>query len=446
MQNWKKSLLVLVVVGLVCYWILMPASPQIVSFHKVCRGAIAAYIEEEGKTQLRLEQKIFPTMSGFLGPITLEVGDRVRQGQLITRIDDVEIRKEIEAVEAEIKGIESQCLGIDQSKPKKDEFAKARLLIEQSQEQLKISEKELSILQASFAQTEREFVRISRLFAQKIATAQEQENIETRRDIEKQTLEKQKQMVKTMQTSIAIAEANLAILHDSDDDQEYLRQVYKSQVEARQTRLVILKNNLRRTDIVSPFDGVVLERVTTGNVYLSFVMPDYYLLKVGDLSTLEVRVDILSDDIRKVKVNQTVEIYGAALGSQKLQGKVAQIYPSAFTKISSLGIEQQRVTVLVHFENIQKLLNPGYRVDVKIFTHTVPSTLLVPTRAIFLLERKPYLFAVVAGKARLRQIKTGIDTDETSEILAGVVEGDTIVIDPPNALKDGDSVGELLKD
>ena len=440
MKYWKWFVVIALVSAVVLYRILMPAPALKLNLATVTPGRISEYIEEEGKTRLDREKRIYPSMAGYLGPVAVAIGEKICQGTVIARIEDIEIKRQIDNLQAEIRALQAQNIGIDQSKPKKDEYEKARLLIEQAKGNLKIARQELATLTANFAQTERELRRTLRLFTEGAATIQQKETIETRYRVEHRTLQKQRDLVAVTNDSIAIAAANLGILQDSADDREYLRRVYRAQIEGLQARLAILRNNLKKTELVAPFDGVVLERTTRGNTQLSFVTPDYYIVKIGDLASIEIQVDLLSDDIHRLEIGQPAQIYGPALGQRRVAATVAQIYPSAFTKISSLGIEQQRVTVILHFDNAQARLQPGYRVDVKIFTRVVNQTLVIPTQAVFTISRRKHVFVVTHGKTRLQAITVGIETDDLTEVLSGLSAGQQIVANPGNDLAEGRQV------
>jgi HlyD family secretion protein len=197
--------------------------------------------------------------------------------------------------------------------------------------------------------------------------------------------------------------------------------------------------------MTSPVTGVVLERLETNerNVPAGTV-----LLKIGDLDTLEVEAEILSQDVVRVRENQAVEIYGAAVGAQGARGNVSKIYPGGFTKVSSLGVEQQRVRVVVEFapDERQRLreaykLGVGYRVRVRIFTAEKSDALVVPRSALF---RGPdggwQVYAVRDGRARLAGVQVGLMNDERVEIASGVGEGELVVLAPESTLVDGTRV------
>ena len=123
--------------------------------------------------------------------------------------------------------------------------------------------------------------------------------------------------------------------------------------------------------------------------------PGAPLLAIGDLSSIEVEADILSEEIGVVRVGQGVEISGKALGGKIVHGKVKTIYPSGFKKISSLGIEQQRVKTLIAFDNSDIGLRPEVSVDVKIIIAESPDALRIlafdcQTKTFSLVHEKRY--------------------------------------------------------
>jgi HlyD family secretion protein len=125
-------------------------------------------------------------------------------------------------------------------------------------------------------------------------------------------------------------------------------QKQKSEAEARLRQAQIRKD---RSVMESPVDGVVLERLETDE---QFVTAGTTLLRIGDLSQLEVEADILSQDVVRIRIDDEVEIYGPSVGGNVghgVHGKVSRIYPAGFLKLSSLGVEQQRVKVVVQFDD-----------------------------------------------------------------------------------------------
>jgi HlyD family secretion protein len=212
-----------------------------------------------------------------------------------------------------------------------------------------------------------------------------------------------------------------------------------------------VKKNEARAQMASPVDGVVLERLVSDERQ---VPPGTVLLRIGRLEDLEVEADVLSQDVVAAKVGDAAEISGPAIGPTLVAGTVSRVYPAGFTKVSSLGVEQQRVKVVVALkpDDIARLrtergLGTDYRVSVRIITASKPDALVVPRSALFRgAEGKWQLFAVRGGRARLQAVETGLMNDETVEITRGLAEGDVVVLAPETNLADGARVNALLRE
>jgi HlyD family secretion protein len=194
----------------------------------------------------------------------------------------------------------------------------------------------------------------------------------------------------------------------------------------------------------SPVRGVVLTRRIENEQYLP---AGTELLTIGQLDQLQVESDVLSQDVVRIQVGDPVEVYGPAVGGGLGEGvpaAVGQIYPAGFTKISSLGVEEQRVKVIVAFADevirqlLQKQMGVDYRVRVRIYSRRQPRTLFVPRSCLF---RGPdgnwHLFVAGTRRAALRRVAVGLMNDAVAEITAGLSEGDRVVLAPETSLAHG---------
>jgi HlyD family secretion protein len=194
----------------------------------------------------------------------------------------------------------------------------------------------------------------------------------------------------------------------------------------------------------SPIDGVVLQRLLENEQHLP---AGTELLTIGQLDRLEVETDILSQDVVRVEQGDPVEVYGPAVGAGVgggVSGTIHHVYPAGFTKISSLGVEQQRVKVIVRFspdsaDRLRQLdVGADYRVRVRVFTDHKSEALVVPRAALF---RGPdggwQLFVVKANKALLRSANVGLLNDSLAEIIEGLQEGDQVILAPDTKLTHG---------
>ncbi len=198
----------------------------------------------------------------------------------------------------------------------------------------------------------------------------------------------------------------------------------------------------------SPVDGVVLERAVSNEQHLA---AGAALLRIGELDRLEVAVNVLSEDVVQIRRGDTVEIYGAAIGAgvgHGVAGIVERIYPSGFMKISSLGVEQQRVTVIVRFAGgaldqlrSEQELGADYRVRVRIFTDKRADTLLVPRSAIFRGGENGWeVFVIRNNRAAKQAVDVGLMNDDSVEITSGLSEGDAVILAPESNLEAGSRV------
>ena len=198
-----------------------------------------------------------------------------------------------------------------------------------------------------------------------------------------------------------------------------------------------------RTQVRTTVDGVILKREVSNETVLA---AGTVLLEIGNPSELEVEADVLSQDVVKIQNGDTVDLIGAAVGTEPIQGKVSRIYPQGFTKVSSLGVEQQRVKVIIDFVEgaLQSLKNQGrvlgvdYRLRVKIYTDERDDAITVPRAAVFRSGAGNWqAFVVVDGKAELRDVVLGLRNDYVVEILDGIAVDEVVIVAPDSGISSG---------
>ena len=163
------------------------------------------------------------------------------------------------------------------------------------------------------------------------------------------------------------------------------------------------------------------------------------LLEIGNPGQLEIVIDLLSRDAVKVDPGAPVNITRWG-GDKPLNGRVRLVEPFGFTKISALGIEEQRVNVIVDFVDPKETwsrLGHGYRVDAHIEIWRADDVVQVPTGALFRHREAWAVFRVIANRAVRTQVTVGHNNGREAEILGGVVPGDTIVLHPSERIEDG---------
>lgn len=163
------------------------------------------------------------------------------------------------------------------------------------------------------------------------------------------------------------------------------------------------------------------------------------IVEISKPSKMEIAVDVLSAEATLIKPGMDVVIANWG-GEGELQAKVRTVEPKAFTKVSSLGVEEQRVNIIADFVNVPAGLGDNYRVDTRIILWEGKDVLQVPSSALFRHGEKWAVYVVESGRARLRQIETGHRSQSFVEILQGVKENEIVILHPPNQIAEGAAV------
>ncbi len=401
------------------------------------RRTVTNYIAEEAKTRLRDEYVIDVPLSGTVERIALEVGDMVAAGDILAYIDAFDLEQQIRGVEFLIRQSRAQIVGVDSGKPKNQDIDSAAVRAREMRDALRIAEKEHTIATIDYEQAKRDFERAKRLVEEGVASQSDLDDAERAYKGLAQQVERTQLSVSAARKGLEISELASSRVVDSMDDNEYLREVYKAEIEQLESQLAVLKSDLEKTIIRSPVAGPILEKYVDNTRVLAAGTP---ILKVGDLSTMEIESDVLSEEVVGITVGDSVELIGKALGDAEVYGTVDRIYPAAFQKISSLGIEQQRVKTIIAFDNSELGLRAGTRLDVRIITDQSDDAVAVPERSVFRRDGAWYVFVVEGGEAVLRPVTLGIKNDTWAEITDGLTVEETIILEPKNDLEPGQRV------
>jgi HlyD family secretion protein len=217
-------------------------------------------------------------------------------------------------------------------------------------------------------------------------------------------------------------------------------------VEEARARLTAPASTKRRrgpdcdcVDVYSPVSGRVLRVLQESE---AVVAPGAALIEIGDPENLEVFVDLLSTDAVRVEPGQRVlvEAWG---GGPPLSGRVRRIEPFGFTKISALGIEEQRVKVLIDFSDDRerwKRLGHGYRVEPRIVLAEADEVLKVPQAALFRENGTWSVFVDEGGRAELRTVELGLENGLEAQVLKGLTAGERVVLQPGGRVSAGASI------
>jgi HlyD family secretion protein len=372
-------------------WLAVP-KPLAVETARVGRGVFTLDVEEDGVTRVRDRYVVAAPVAGLLMRPTLRVGDAVRRGDPVAvivpnaaQMFDARTRAELAA---RVQAAAAQA-------------ARARSLVRQ--------------MEAALVQADDDFRRIGKLAAQGFASKTEQERVAVTRELRRKDVE-------AARFEADAAEHDLAQARAAWREGEAVREAPRPRDAWTQQ---------------APNDGSVVRVVQESEIALGVGAP---ILEIGDLGRLEARIDVLSTEATRIPPQAYVSLDA---GGVKLAGRVRRIEPSGYLKVSALGIEEQRVDVLVDL-----LPNPtamahvadGYRVDARIEVTREENALLVPLAALFRQGEDWATFRVTDGRARLTRVRIGQRGDELATVLGGLEEGARVIIYPSDQVRDGTRV------
>lgn len=190
------------------------------------------------------------------------------------------------------------------------------------------------------------------------------------------------------------------------------------------------------TVVFTPTNGRVLRILQKSETMITVGTP---IMEIGDPDDLEIVIDVLSTDAVRIPPGARILIENKDQG-EPMPARVLVIESQAITKVSALGVEEQRVNVIGEFLSRKVRFGDNFRVDAKIILWEGADVLTIPTGAIFRNGENWNVFVVESGRARQKEIKIAHQNEDAVEIVSGLAEGNTVVVHPPNQLTDGASV------
>ena len=386
-----RILVWLVVAGAVTgFYFAFQPQPQEADFAPAVRGRLSVTLDEEGATRVRDRYVVSAPVLGKVLRIELEPGDRVLAGSTV----------------------------LAQFQPTDPEFLDERALAE-AEAKVKTSEAAVSRTRVDLARAEAEqehatseLRRYQRLHQDGLLADDRMETVRLRKQTADET-------VRAAESSIVVAQAEL----------ERSRAALIRADAARQEK--------RAIDLKSPINGVVLRRLRES---ASVVPAGEPLLEIADPEELEIVSDMLSTDAVRIRPGHRVliEQWG---GDRTLTGRVRRVEPFGFTKISALGVEEQRVNVIVGFEDVREAweaLGDGYRVEIRVVIWEEDNVLKIPSSSLFRHGENWAVYTVdELSLAVLQEVEIGQRNAREAEVLKGLSEGDQVIAYPNDQIEPG---------
>lgn len=269
----------------------------------------------------------------------------------------------------------------------------------------------------------------------------ERQRAVTTLDRARSTLRRQQELMKAGAISSDDLEGAQTAVTSAEDAlraAEFSERRAEGEVQLARARLAAPNTSGRAVDVLAPIDGTILKRLRESEGVVPVGEP---LLEIGEPGRMEIVADLLSTDAVRVSPGAEVliEQWG---GGHTLHGRVRRVEPSGFMKVSALGVEEQRVNVIIDFTDAAAAsrLGDGYRVEVRIVLWKEDSVLKVPVGALFRQGEGWAVFVVEEGRVRRQTVQLGQRNENDGQITSGLEAGATLVLHPPDTLTDGTRV------
>ena len=366
--------------------------PLDVDVAEAVEAPLLVTIDDEGETRVRDIYVVAAPISGELQRVDLEAGDPVVAGQtVVARImpaqpDFLNSRNEAE-VRAQIKALEAS--------------------VQSSAARIGQAEADRKLAEANFS-------RVDALYERGFATRTAHDAARAARDSSAARLTEARGAMNAARFELRAARARLIAPSSS-------------------------KTSGSALAVRSPESGSVLRVVQESQATVAVGTP---IMELGDPSDIEIVSDLLSSDAVKIKPGSAVLIDNWG-GDKPLKGKVKLIEPFGFTKISALGVEEQRVNVIIDFVDrriARERLGHGYRVIVRVVEWSGDKVLQVPISGLFRDKGQWSVFIMRGGEAHLVPVAVGRMNDERAQITKGLEAGDEVILHPSEKIEDGRSV------
>ncbi|MEM8603070.1 MAG: efflux RND transporter periplasmic adaptor subunit, partial [Cyanobacteria bacterium P01_H01_bin.121] len=400
-------------------------------------GPLQVTIDAEGKTRVRDRFVVDAQVDGQLQRITLDPGDQVQQGEQVAQIDPLPYTSQVQDAQARLQELQAQITGVETQRPKTAALNQARARIRSAQAAEREAQAQVAQAEASLTQAQRDRERFADLQQAGAIAQQALETAELTETTRAEALDVANQTLQKAIADVAAAQDALAILQAEQQDPDYLVEVYQAQIEATRAQLANLTDTAQRTTVTAPATGEVLRILKESEGYVAAGTP---LLEIGEPQSLELVIDILSQDAVQVQPGDPVLVQQWG-GDQTLPAQIEYVEPSAFTEVSALGVEEQRVNAIAAFSESDIPLGDGFRVEASIVTWQAADALQVPVSALFRCEQTEWcVFTVAAGEAQRQLVNLGPRSDTAAVVEAGLAAGDHVIIHPSEQIQTGSNV------
>jgi multidrug efflux pump subunit AcrA (membrane-fusion protein) len=366
-----------------------PVIHQDLTYSLVANGDIAPLMQVD----------LYPKVSGYLEKISVQIGDSVRQGQVIAQIDRAEFLEKVREIDAKVAQAKAQYAELE---------AGTRV------EDIREAEEAVKQAQSRFNNAKLQRERILALYNRQV--------------ISKKELDVSEMDYNVTEAQLAGAEQRLKSLKEGARPE--VRAAALGKLKEMEAILAQEQIRLQNTQIVAPFLGEIVRRnVDSG----ALVSPSTPLVTLVHLETLKVVANVLEKDIALVKVGMKVKVLPEAYPDKPFEGTIVRIN-------KALDLATRTLQAEINIPNPGHLLKPGMFARIEVALKERPGALAVPREAVFEEGGKRFLFVVEGSQAFRRAVFTGIEQGQLIEVVEGLKDGDKVVIRGQESLRDGSAI------
>ncbi len=398
--KWKVIIGVLAVIaiaGVALYSTLRPlqADTETVSLRDLTRS-----FTEEGTVVPREEYALHSLSTGEVINLFVEEGDRVAAGDLLVQLDVSELDYQIRQLRAQLRSLQGEEAGV---------------YTEPYEASVSSQELQITLAEQNLETAETHYQRMEALYQSGAVSARE--------------FEEASEMLDAAETNLQLQQEALNLLFQSHSPAAGTQDFYQGRAEALRAQIDLMEYQKEKGKLYAPLSGTIAEvNVKSGQP----ASPGLPLMKIFSADDYEVSVDILSEDVLHVSEGMEVELIQNRQGQEFVfRGIVSRIAPTAVETVSVLGLEEQRVKITIQPKDPgEALLFPGIRLDARFVTDHFEGVIALRKTLVFPYEDGDAVWVVEDGRAQVRPVVTGPETDREVIIESGLQEGDVLILNP----------------
>ncbi|RQD68620.1 MAG: biotin/lipoyl-binding protein [Tindallia sp. MSAO_Bac2] len=398
--KWKIIISVLVAVGVTGFGVYSFFRPLAADTETLEKRSLTISFTEEGRVVPLEEYEVYSLTGGEITQLHVEEGDEVQAGDLLAHLDVSDLDHQLRQLQAQLVSLQGEQAGVHQE-PYEASITSQELQIQMAEQQLETIQTQYGRMEALYQ-------------AGAIASTE---------------LENARDMLESAETNLQLQQEALNLIFESHQPIAGTDEMYRGQADALRAQMDLLQSQKEKGRIYSPLSGTIAELNFKAGQPASPSLP---LMNIFSASEYEIKVDILSEDVLHVEEAMPVEIIQSRQGQDFIaSGMVTRIAPTAVETVSPLGLEEQRVTITVEPEGTEDLLFfPGIRVDVRFETDRFDDVIALRKTLVFPYEDGDAVWVVEDGRAQVRPVTTGAETDREIIIESGLREGDVVILNP----------------